>query len=241
MAHLFLNPFTLSTLVPPVTASEAVELARDAGTQAPFWQSWPQQADLLQACRGLDAGWATILIVLGLVYLVFGYFIFKWLVTLNAVIAGCVLGVWAGGRFGQPIPAAVAGGVVAAAVTWPSMRFAVALLGGAFGFGLGVSVWNGLAYDPRYAVAGGLIGLVFLAMLSFVVHKQSVILFMCIQGSLMLVVGAVTLTYKIDGLGDPLHAALVDHRLILPLALFIPALAGLIYQNTGAAEADDDD
>lgn len=222
------------------TATEATTRATEqAAAEAVTWFSavgpldqWPQQADLLQWASAMHGGTAALLAVFGILYLAFGYYVFKYLVTLNAVVLGIWAGVFLGQRMGHALPAGIVGGLLAAALTWPLLKYAIAVLGGVFGFMLGVTVWNAAGYDPAYGTAGGLIGLVTLGMLSFVLFRSSVVLFMSIQGSVMLVFGAIGLATKYESIGTPLMDTLAAQHFVLPISLLVPLVFGLLYQSS---------
>ena len=54
--------------------------------------TWPQQHDLLAWCRQMTPGVAAGLIIVGIIYLLFGYQIFKVVVLLNAAVIGAYFG-----------------------------------------------------------------------------------------------------------------------------------------------------
>jgi hypothetical protein len=219
--------------VPADVAAEAEAAVGSAGRWLDGFMGgdWPGQADVLTLAGSMHAGVAALLIVLGVVYLLFGYTAFKWFVILNAIAAGIWLGVVVGGTFEQPIPGAVVGGLAAGAATWPALRWAVCLLGGVLGFVIGVAVWNGTGHEPTYALAGGLIGAVFLGMLSLVLYRTSLVLFMSVQGAVMLVLGILGMTLQHEGAASATVKALTDQPLILPIALLVPLVVGLMYQG----------
>src|ERR1700722_20777489 len=72
-----------------------------------FPNHWPMQADLLRWCHTMEPGMAVLVILGGIVYLLFGMYIFKILVTLNAAIMGAYLGAVVGETSGTAIPAAM--------------------------------------------------------------------------------------------------------------------------------------
>ena len=51
-------------------------------------QHWPAQTDLLTYCQTMTPGTAAIMLVLGVVFLMFGWYMYKALVTLNAALFG---------------------------------------------------------------------------------------------------------------------------------------------------------
>ena len=112
-----------------------------------FPPHWPAQADLLIWCQDMGAAVAMLLVMLGIVYLLFGFFLFKPLVLLNAAFIGSLLGIYISQKTGGPLPSGILGGFIAAAVTYPLMKWAVAVMGGLFGFILGLRSGGRLAWS----------------------------------------------------------------------------------------------
>jgi hypothetical protein len=228
----------------------AVEAGQAATTSAPqaaptlgAWMRapWmlPEQANLLTWCRDMNPGAATLLVAAGVVYLLFGLYMFKWLVTLNSAIVGAYLGSLIGRSGDAAIAGAFLGGFAAAAATWPMMKWAVTIMGGLFGALLGISLWRTTGLDPHYAWSGGLTGLIFFGMLNFVVFRLSVMTYTSLQGSAMLIFGVLALIYKSPDVAGRVTDALTIKPFILPAAIFIPMICGMFYQaQGGTAEVD---
>ena len=192
---------------------------------------WPVQVDLLQWCRDSGPGIAVVLILTGIVFLLFGYSIFKVLVTLNAAVLGGYIGMLLGERSGVEVPAAIVGGLIAATAAWPTMRYSVAIMGGLFGAVLGVTFWRLSNLDPAFGWSGGMTGMVFLGLLSFLLFRECIITYTSLQGSVMLVFGILGLVLKYQEVGDPLTHHFTLKPFLLPLSIFIPTLCGFIYQK----------
>jgi hypothetical protein len=192
---------------------------------------WPGQMDLLQWSQKMGPGMATLLIMLGVIYLLFGFYLFKGLVIANAAIAGALFGAAVGHRSGSEVPCAVLGAFVAAAVAVPMMKWAVAVHGGLLGAILGGAIWRMSGLDPQFAWSGALTGLVAFGMFCFILFRGSVMTYMSLQGSLMLVFGILGLLYKYNDLGPRITTGLQARNFILPMAVFIPAVIGLLYQH----------
>jgi len=193
---------------------------------------FPEQGDLLEWCKNISPLAATVLVIAGLIYLAYGWKAFKGLVTLNAALAGAFLGALIGQRGGNWFGGACVGAFVVAAVAFPMMKYAVALMGGALGALLGAGVWRTAGLEPNLAWAGALSGLIAFGMLSFILFRGSVIMYTSFQGSLMLIFGLLGLIYKYQSLGPELTRHMQLKPFMLPLAIFIPAMLGLIYQQT---------
>jgi hypothetical protein len=213
-------------------------------TTAPVWlpsvqipSHWPGQMDLLQWSQKMGPGMATTLILLGLIYLMFGFQLFKGLVVFNAACAGAWIGATICAPSGSMVQGAVIGAFIAAAVSVPLMKWAVAILGGLLGAGLGGSMWRLFDLDPHYAWAGAAMGLIACGMFCFILYRGSVMAYMSLQGSVMLVFGLLGLLYKYQDLGPRLTRGLQDRNFILPMAVFIPTVIGLLYQQANSKPA----
>ena len=224
-------------------AAKAAATAAKNGSDgsSPWFQSislpnqWPGQLDLLQWSQKMGPGMATLLIILGIIYLLFGLYLFKGLVVVNAACVGAWLGATIGGPSGSTVPAAVLGAFVAAAIAFPLMKFAVAAHGGMLGAMLGGSLWRMFDGDPRFAWAGAAMGLIACGLFCFILFKGSVMAYMSLQGSLMLVFGILGLLYKYQDLGPRITEGLQARHFILPMAIFIPAVMGMLYQQSNHA------
>lgn len=216
------------------TAQQAAQQANDA--MATLWphlpNHWPVQGDLLTWSQNMGALTAAILLLAGVVYLLFGVYTYRALVTLNATTLGAYVGGLLGEKAGNAVAGAMVGGFAAAAITWPLMKYAVAIMGGVFGLLLGASVWRACGLEPNYAWSGGLTGLVFFGLISFLLFRGSVMMYTSLQGSVMLVFGLLGLIYKYQELGPRVSENLSQRQFLLPLCIFIPATLGLIWQQT---------
>lgn len=192
---------------------------------------WPLQGDLLAWCHNCGPGAAVLLIIGGIVYLLFGYYIFKALVTLNAAILGAYFGAALGERSGTAVPAAIVGALLAAAATWPMMKYAVAVMGGIFGALLGATIWRLFDVDPNFAWSGAMTGLVFFGLLSFLLFRQCIMTYTSLQGAVMLVFGILALIFKYESISSTINHSFEIKPFLLPLSIFIPTLVGFIYQQ----------
>jgi hypothetical protein len=193
---------------------------------------WPGQGDLLTWCQHMGPLTAALLVLAGVVYLLFGIYAYRGLVSVNAAVAGAYIGALLGEKGGNAMAGALVGGFIATAITWPMMKYAVAIMGGVFGGLLGASIWRAIGLDAQFAWAGGGMGLIFFGMLSFLLFRGSVMMFTSLQGSVMLVFGLLGLIYKYQDVAPKLTSSLHEMSFLLPLAIFVPATIGLIYQQT---------
>jgi hypothetical protein len=193
---------------------------------------WPVQGDLLEWCRVAGPGVAVILILAGIVYLLFGYSIFKVLVTLNAAVLGGYAGTLLGEKNGVEVPAAIVGGLLAATAAWPTMKYSVAIMGGLFGAVLGVTIWRLSNLDPSFGWSGGMTGMVLCGLMSLLLFRECIMTYTSLQGAVMLVLGILALCFKYDSVGGSLETHLKLKPFLLPMTIFVPTLIGFIYQQT---------
>ena len=92
-------------------------------------------------------------------------------------------------------------------------------------------MWRSLGLLDAYAPAGGLVGAVFLSMLTFVLFKLSVMAFTSLQGTALLAAGALGLLTKYDAVGGPIRDLSDARPLVLPVALLVVAVVGLLFQQ----------
>jgi hypothetical protein len=213
-----------------VEAVQAVPSAAEDITRMPT--HWPMQNDILSFCRTLGPGIATVFILAGIVYLMFGYNIVKILVTANAAILGAIIAGMIGDKADIAVPAAIVGGLIAAAAAWPTMKYSVAIMGGLFGAVLGVTVWRLSNLDPSFGWSGGMTGMVLFGLLSFLLFRECVMTYTSLQGAVMLVIGILALVFKYDSVAGSLEHHLKIKPFLLPMTIFVPTLIGFIYQQT---------
>ena len=222
--------FMLSQSTSLVQAATSAPVTHPAGWLN-FPSQWPGQTDLLVWFHEMGSAVALLLILLGLVYLLFGFYLFKPLVLLNAAFIGSMIGVFISGRTGGALPSGVLGGFVAAAATYPLMKWAVALMGGLFGAVLGFTLWRTFGLEPGFAWTGGCMGLIGCGLLCFIVFRGSVMTFTSLQGSVMVVFGVLSLAYKYQDFAPKLANSLQVKPFLLPMAIFVATILGLIYQQ----------
>ncbi|MCC6423968.1 MAG: hypothetical protein IT447_10855 [Phycisphaerales bacterium] len=192
---------------------------------------WPGQMDLLTWCQTMSPGMAALLVLAGVIYLLFGYYMFKVLITVNAGIMGGYLGAVIGTKFDAALASAILGAFICAAICWPLMKWAVAVMGGVVGAAIGASIWRSAGLDPAFAWAGAMTGLVGFGMLSFILFRGSIMMYTSLQGAVMLVFGILGLIYKYHQVAPQITNGLTVNALVMPMTILIPAIIGVIFQQ----------
>ncbi len=185
-----------------------------------------------------DLSWlhAVIAISVGIVYMLYGWRIFRILVVICFGLAGMYLGIFAGRQFGSQIWGGLLGLALFATVSVPLMKWCVSILGAAAGGAITGGVWYALGLPLDYIWAGVAIGLVAGGLISFILLKVSVMLFTALGGSVIMMVGVLSLLHQYETkVSNPQTQYVFDyihhHTWFLPMAIIVPTLIGIILQN----------
>ncbi len=174
---------------------------------------------------------AAVLIAFGIIYLVYGWRIFKALVVINLGGLGLAGGYVLGNRLGSPLWGAILGTMVFSLVSFPFMKYSVAVLGGLAGGVIGGAFWRAVGLPEPLVWCGALVGLIAGGFLVFASYKTSIMLFSSLQGSMFVVAGILALLNDYPSIGDSLTVAVYGHVSLLPLLLIVPTLLGMYFQQ----------
>jgi len=178
---------------------------------------------------------AVIAVSFGLVYMLYGWRIFRILVVISFALIGMFLGIWLGGKSGNEILGGVVGSAILGGVSRPLMKWCVFILGGAAGALLTGGLWYAFSFPQYYLWAGAAVGGVAGAMISFIVIKVAVMLFTSVGGSVITVAGVLRLVDLWEGTRSPATEHIKDwiynYNWFLPLTLIVPSLVGIFTQN----------
>lgn len=192
--------------------------------------------DGFYALSPLEAG--LLLVPMGLVFLLFGFKLYKLLVSL--VFAG--IGAGLGGALAacvgwSAILGMVAGALVLGLLAWPLHRIAWGFLGGAILGGAAVLLLSARSQDPillaivaTVIFAGGFI-------LTLLLMRPLIILVTAILGAAVLVQAILRLSLLAPSFGDPVASMLQAKPYLLAILVAIPAALGFLLQwrDTSAA------
>jgi hypothetical protein len=176
---------------------------------------------------------ALTFISFGIVWLFYGWRVFKVLVVISFAMIGALVGIFLNtkiGVAGNPLLALLLA-VVLGIISFPLMRWSVCLLGAAAGGIITAGAWFAAGFPEQYFWAGGLVGLVAGGMISFIVFRIAVMLFTCLGGSALIIIGALALLYKYQPAMENVQHWYFDVKWFLPLMLIIPAAVGFYFQN----------
>ena len=198
----------------------------------------PTQAQFIQSLDEMGTLQGLLLLAAGLVYMLYGWKVFKTLVIVNAGLVGLIVGHYLGslGSGSMRWFGAIAGAVLLAALAWPLMKYAVSVMGAIAGGVLGYGAWSAIAVSLGrqdlipYAWAGAVMGLIALGLMAFVILQMTVIIFTSLQGAIMAVGGLLSMLMKHETIRQRLVDSFADNPALLPLLYAVPALIGWALQ-----------
>lgn len=231
--------------IPPDIPQQAAQGAQSALDRV-LAAGVSSQAQYLAELKAAEPLLAIAAVVVGVVLLLFGWRVFKVWVVVNAVLVGLLLGDRLALFLGRPELAlwlAMGAGAVLAVLTWPLMKLAISALGGMAGGFVGYHGWRyAMTLIDRPDLAGydwvaALVASLVVALLAFMIFRAVVVAATSIQGSLLIVSGALSLCLKLPALERALYRPLLDSPHLLALLIAIPALVGIVYQSLNPAPA----
>ena len=203
---------------------------------------------IVEHLKSLSVVWAVVFIIVGVLCLLNGARFYRFATVGIALLLGLFGGYWLGEKIGNPLVVAACCGILLAVAAFPLIKYAVALFGGLAGAFIGANLWSGLAHAinkgadaaiPAEAYwIGALVGLLVCGMLAFILFKLSIELFTSVSGSTIAVLGALALLLSFKPWQATVASGLTANQLIIPLLVFVPAIIGLILQETFAASSD---
>jgi hypothetical protein len=185
---------------------------------------------------------AVIAISFGVVYLLYGWRIFRILVVISFGLIGMFLGIFVGRQLGNEVWGGLVGLGVLAFVSVPLMKWAVCILGATAGGIMTGGLWYAFELPEMYIWAGAIIGVVAGGMISFIVLKAAVMLFTSLGGSIITVMGLLALLNMYEQTQVPptthIHDLVFEQNWFLPVALLVPTVIGIITQNAFVKKSD---
>jgi len=183
----------------------------------------------LGALRPLEAG--LLLVPVGLVFLLYGFKLYKWLVSVVYAGIGAAAGAALAAYLGwELILCVIAGSLLLGLLAWPLHRLGWGFLGAALFGGAAVLVMQtqtpSVAYTAIVAAVAFIGGLI----LTLVLMRPIIILVTSVIGAAVLVQGALRLALIQPAFGDPICSTLEAKPYLLAILVAIPALLGFILQ-----------
>lgn len=206
--------------------------------------------NLVGVVEQMSIVWAVVFLIAGLVCLLNGFKLYKWVTVVLALCIGVFAGYAMGKRIdAEYIVAACLGGLLAVGA-WPLIKYAVAILGGLVGAFVGANAWAACAdlAGPAHRATiaqtywvGALVGLIVFGMLAFILFKLTVMFFTSISGATVALIGALGLVLQVPQWRAEITAWSTNaSAVVFPMLVLVPALIGLILQQAkpGGAAAE---
>ena len=197
---------------------------------------------LVEHLQALSVVWAVVFLIVGILCMLNGYRFYKVATIAIALFIGLFAGYWIGQQIQAPFIVAGCTGLLLAVVSFPLMKFAVSIFGGLTGAFIGANLWAGFAAALNRAAdteipvdaywIGALVGLMLCGMLAFILFKLSIVLFTSVSGATIAVLGGLALLLSFDPWEDTIRSGLTASQLVVPLLVFVPAVIGLILQES---------
>ncbi len=211
-------------------AEQTGEPIKDALNFAPVTMAWEQ-------IKGLSPFQAVMALAFGLIWLLYGWRIFKMLV----IICFGLMGLFAGLSLAEflvlsPVWTAIVSLALFAFISVPLMKWSVCFLGAAAGGTITAGMWYAAGLPVEFIWAGAVIGIVAGGMMSFIVFKIAVMLFTSLSGGAITIISILALLNSYEShMNQPpttyIHDWMFGYRWFLPLALLVPTIVGMIVQN----------
>lgn len=185
---------------------------------------------------------AVLAISFGVVYLIYGWRIFKALTVICFGLIGMFVGMSLGRGFGSEMWGGFFGLLVLAILSVPLMKYCICMLGAIAGGILTGGIWYACELPQLYMWAGAAVGAVAGGMISFIVFKIAVMLFTSLGGSAIMMSGLIALMNiyqfnhlspeaKAEGVETMVKSLVFNHQWFLPVVMLTPTIIGFILQN----------
>ena len=185
-------------------------------------------------------------LVVGVVCLLAGWKLFKFIVVFNAAVVGALIGHRLGMELSAgpnlPIVMSLAGALLLGVLAWPAMKVAVSVMAALMGGLVGFVAWDQIATATghvnlaQHAWAGGLIGLITLGLLAWVIFRFTIMLFTAFEGAFLSVSAVTALLLKHPGMKPKLVEVIQEEHYVLSLIVLVLGVIGLALQYGAAGK-----
>jgi hypothetical protein len=183
----------------------------------------------LGALHPLEAG--LLLLPVGLVFLLYGFKLYKWLVSVVYAGIGAAAGAALAAYLGwEVLLGTIAGALLLGLLAWPLHRLGWGLLGAALFGGAAVLVMQTQTPSVAYTAIVAAVAFIGGFILTFVLMRPIIILVTSVIGAAVVVQGALRLSLIQPAFGDPVCSMLEAKPYLLAILVALPALLGFIIQ-----------
>jgi hypothetical protein len=172
-----------------------------------------------------------VFLVLGLVFLLYGYKLYKILVSVVFAGVGGIGGVVLGAYLGAPgWLLGLIGAIVLGILAWPLFRIGWGILGGAVFAAIALPMAVAMTNSPVLGYT--LAGVAFIAgmVLTIMLMRPLIIISTSISGAATLVEGVLLMLIRWPSAGDPIRAELESKPYLFVVLVALPAVLGAVLQ-----------
>ncbi len=200
----------------------------------------PSRSEWIRDLTQLDPALGAILFVVGLVFVLMGWRIFKVLIIVNSAALGMLVGAVVGGAIGKswvwPVVLGLAVAVVFGLLALRVMRAGAVLCAALVGGYVGMIITSGFSDRPEVQLVGGGVALLVAASLAFVVFEHLMIAVLSFQGALLATTGALSAVSEQMGFLRHLREMANDHGFFVPFCVMALTVIGICVQLAGLRE-----
>ncbi len=199
----------------------------------------PPLEQCLTALADMNILYGLGLCIVGLVFLLRGWKVFKPLVALNSAIIGGVIGALGAIQLGAPnewwIGMLIGAGVLGL-LSWPLISIFIAVFGAIVGATLGYSAFYQIVMQLKhgelvpFAWVSAVVGAIAVAILTFIIFRQCVVVLTAGQGGAMLTAGSLSLLFKHPTLHEILSYNLLQRPSLVFIIILSFTIIGLVVQ-----------
>ena len=200
----------------------------------------PTREQIVNALEGISNLQAVGLVVIGIIFLFFGFRFFKAVVVINGIAIGGILGTYIGSTMSSnntPLVMGLAGAALLGVIAYPTVKYAVGLMGALAGGLIGYILWYSITSVAHYesiqshAWVGAVVGVIIVGMLTFVAFHIAVMIFTSVQGALMVVGGILSILLSAsEQARTSFKPLLIGNDLLLTVIIAVPAAIGFTLQ-----------
>ena len=178
---------------------------------------------------------SVMFVITGIVYMLYGWQIFKVMVAIAFAFAGFYAGFLLGDMFGWPMACGAVGAVLFAVLSLPLMRLATGIIIALCSAALAGYLWHISGMPEKYSLACAAVGLILGGLCGFYIFRFAVMAYTSLLGATIVLTGfygflSVMSQSKDQTAAQPAAAPEVFNNLPLPAVIGVLAIIGLLIQ-----------
>ena len=177
---------------------------------------------------------AVLAIAFGIIYMFYGWKIFRVLVAISFGLLGMLIGIHLGEYLGNMVWGGIIGTFSLGLLAIPMFKWAVSALGALAGSIIIGGLWHAVHMPQNYLWVGAVFGLIVGGLLSFLIFKFMVTLITSLSGSILMASGMLQLIYLYEQTFVPptnkVQNFVNNENWFIPLVIFLPTAISMFAQ-----------